>query len=170
MAFKMNYNRDSFPYKTDERVKDDLINIRKNERPTEQGKGPTKMDENKGYPKHGHDKGLTKTMENKGYPKVKPDYIDIDGDGNKTESMKNAAASKKGFSKTPYEKNKYSSSMPKHGAGHKMSSADEKRYNNLLNTLNKMNDPMSSNRGKSIVKELKRIKPGFNPEDHTMGQ
>ena len=43
MAFKMNYNRDSFPYKTDERVKDDLINIRKNERPTEQG--PTKMED-----------------------------------------------------------------------------------------------------------------------------
>ena len=64
MAFKMNYNRDSFPYKTDERVKDDLINIRKNERPTEQG--PTKMED--GY-----------TM------------------------------------KTPYEKNKYSSHMPKHG-------------------------------------------------------
>ena len=53
---------------------------------------------------------------------------------------------------------------------HKMSSADEKRYDNLLNTLNKMNDPMNSNRGKSIVKELKKLKPGFNPEDHTMGQ
>ena len=119
MAFKMNYNRDSFPYKTDERVKDDLINIRKNERPTEQG--PTKMED--GY-----------TM------------------------------------KTPYEKNKYSSHMPKHGADHKMSSADEKRYDNLLNTLNKMNDPMNSNRGKSILKELKKLKPGFNPEDHTMGQ
>ena len=150
MAFKMNREGFTFYTKTDERVKDDLINIRKNERPTEQG--PTKMDENKGY------------------PKVKPDYIDIDGDGNKTESMKDAAASKKGFSKTPYEKNKYSSHMPKHGADHKMSSADEKRYDNLLNTLNKMNDPMNSNRGKSILKELKKLKPGFNPEDHTMGQ
>tara|TARA_R100000988_G_scaffold98932_1_gene67460 strand:+ start:1484 stop:1915 length:432 start_codon:yes stop_codon:yes gene_type:complete len=122
--------------------------------------------------KHGHDKGPTR-MENQGYPKTiaKPDYPDIDGDGNTTESMKNAAAdkaelknkdkAKSSFTKTPYYK---------HGAGHKMSSADEKRYNNLLNTLNKMNDPMNSNRGKSIVKELKRIKPGFNPEDHTMGQ
>ena len=64
MAFKMNYNKDSFPYK-------------------------------EGYPKH-HDKGLTKTMENKGYPKTiakdkKPDFLDLDGDKNKNESMENAA-------------------------------------------------------------------------------
>ena len=230
MAFKM--NREGFTFYTKpegptmkhtnqfgkphpEKEEDDYINIRKNEPTTKQGNGPTKMD-----------KGYTR-MENKGYPKEKPDYIDIDGDGNKTESMKDAAASKKGFSKTPYEKNKlprlegkltkvekkvptgykpqtqmteeelaelkniknpqtikskkgfsktpyeknkYSSHMPKHGADHKMSSADEKRYDNLLNTLNKMNDPMNSNRGKSILKELKKLKPGFNPEDHTMGQ
>ena len=173
MAFKM--NREGFTFYTKpegptmkhtnqfgkphpEKEEDDYINIRKNEPTTKQGKGPTKMD-----------KGYTR-MENKGYPKAKPDYIDIDGDGNKTESMKDAAASKKGFSKTPYEKNKYSSHMPKHGADHKMSSADEKRYDNLLNTLNKMNDPMNSNRGKSILKELKKLKPGFNPEDHTVGQ
>ena len=118
MAFKM--NREGFTFYTKpegptmkhtnqfgkphpEKEEDDYINIRKNEPTTKQGKGPTKMD-----------KGYTR-MENKGYPKAKPDYIDIDGDGNKTESMKDAAASKKGFSKTPYEKNKYSSHMPKHG-------------------------------------------------------
>ena len=109
MAFKM--NREGFTFYTKpegptmkhtnqfgkphpEKEEDDYINIRKNEPTTKQGKGPTKMD-----------KGYTR-MENKGYPKAKPDYIDIDGDGKKTESMKDAAASKKGFSKTPYEKNK----------------------------------------------------------------
>ena len=162
MAFKMNYNRDSFPYKTDERVKDDLINIRKNERPTEQGKGPTKK-ENMGYPKYGkkHD-GPSFNAE------LRKEAMDPNTTMNK--SFKEKVLSSKGPTKKNMGYPKKNMGYPKHGAGHKMSSADEKRYNNLLNTLNKMNDPMNSNRGKSIVKELKRIKPGFNPEDHTMGQ
>jgi len=52
----------------------------------------------------------------------------------------------------------------------KLSPADEKRFDNLLGTLNKMADPINSNRGKSIVKELKRIKPDFDPEDYSVGQ
>jgi hypothetical protein len=51
-----------------------------------------------------------------------------------------------------------------------LSSADNKRFDNLINTLNKMNDPINSNRGKSIIKELKRLKPDFNPEDYSVGQ
>ena len=65
MAFKMNYNRDSFPFKNDERVKDDLINIRKNERPTEQG--PTKMEDGytmkTPYEKHGGTKPQSQMTE-----------------------------------------------------------------------------------------------------------
>jgi|TARA_R100000084_G_scaffold38278_1_gene15341 hypothetical protein len=119
MAFKMNYNRDSFPFKNDERVKDDLINIRKNERPTEQGKGPTKMNENKGYPKYGHDKGLTKTMENKGYP--------LKGDLNKDNVLSGYEAnrqskidesmnkSKDGPTKNKYSHNTMKTPYAKHG-------------------------------------------------------
>ena len=51
-----------------------------------------------------------------------------------------------------------------------LSPADNKRFDNLLGTLNKMNDPINSNRGKSIIKELKKIKPGFDLEDYTLGQ
>ena len=63
--------------------------------------------------KHGlskyDDTHMTKTI-------AKPDYIDIDGDGNKKEAMKDAAKNIKeqtpnvasNLTKTPYEKNKYS--------------------------------------------------------------
>jgi|TARA_R100000482_G_scaffold85580_1_gene34341 hypothetical protein len=138
MAFKM--NREGFTFYT------------------KPDKGPTMRD--KGYPKYSeHDKGLTKTMENKGYPKVKPDYIDIDGDGNKTESMKDAAASKKGFSKTPYEKNRYSSSMPKHKAGHEETTPqtvnpDKKRKQSIINKLKTLKDPVDSSEGKRLTNIL----------------
>tara|TARA_B100000424_G_scaffold34608_1_gene23380 strand:+ start:2128 stop:2784 length:657 start_codon:yes stop_codon:yes gene_type:complete len=51
-----------------------------------------------------------------------------------------------------------------------LSGPDKKRFNNLLDTLNKMNDPQNSNRAKTIVKELKKLKPDFDPADYTMGQ
>lgn len=97
MAFKM--NRDGFTFYT-------------------KPKGPTRH----------HEMGPTKMMENQGYPKTiaedeKPDFLDLDGDGNKKEAMKDAAENIKkqtpnvasNLKKTPYEKNKYSSHMPKHG-------------------------------------------------------
>ena len=58
--------------------------------------------------------------------------------------------------------------MPKQGSG--FMKKDPKIKKQLLDQLSKMKDPMNSNRGKSILKELKKLKPGFNPEDHTMGQ
>ena len=117
MAFKM--NRDGFTFYTKPKGHTKHHEM-----------GPTKTIENKGYPKYGHDKGPTKMMENKGYPKTiaKPDFLDADGDGHKEESMKKAFADKaskttkeqipnvtSNLKKTPYEKNKYSSHMPKHG-------------------------------------------------------
>mgnify|MGYP003124125792 CR=1 FL=1 len=59
MAFKMNYNKDTFPYK-------DM--------------GPTKHD----------DAHMTKTIAKD----KKPDFLDLDGDGNKNESMEDAASNK----------------------------------------------------------------------------
>ena len=70
-----------------------------------------------GLPKYGHDKGLTKYDDTHMTKTIaKPDYIDIDGDGNKKEAMKDAAKNIKeqtpnvasNLTKTPYEKNKYS--------------------------------------------------------------
>lgn len=49
-------------------------------------------------------------MKKKGYAKggaAKPDFLDIDGDGNKKESMKAAAASKKGMKKGGMAKKGY---------------------------------------------------------------
>ena len=115
MAFKM--NREGFTFYT------------KPTSPNTDKHSHAKMVD-KGYPKYGHDKGPTKMMENKGYPKTiaKPDFLDADGDGDKEESMKKAFADKaskttkkqtpnvaSNLKKTPYEKNKYSSHMPKHG-------------------------------------------------------
>ena len=166
MAFKM--NREGFTFYT------------KPKGPTKHHKmGPTKTMENKGYPKYGHDKGPTKMMEKKGYPKTiaedeKPDFLDLDGDGNKKEAMKDAAENIKkqtpnvasNLTKTPYEKNKYSSSMPKHGAGHTISDADKKRKEVLIEKLNKMSDPMDSNQGKATLKAIKRIDPNFDAETY----
>ena len=141
MAFKM--NRDGFTFYT-------------------KPKGPTRH----------HEMGPTKMMENQGYPKTiaKPDYIDIDGDGNKNESMKDAAAdkdkTKSNLTKTPYEKNKYSSSMPKHGPDHTISDADKKRKEVLIEKLNKMSDPMDSNQGKATLKAIKKIDPNFDAETY----
>jgi len=50
----------------------------------------SKADGGKGNPNKMH-----KTMYNSPAKAAKPDYIDLDGDGNKTESMKKAAADKK---------------------------------------------------------------------------
>jgi hypothetical protein len=131
MAFKMNYNRDSFPYKTDERVKDDLINIRKNERPTEQGKGPTKK-ENMGYPKYGkkHDGPSFNAQ-------LRKEAMDPDTTMN--EDFKEKVLSSN-------TKNKYSSHMPKHVAGHE--NGDD----------NKKTKPG----GKLVSKVTKKLKTGLH--------
>jgi hypothetical protein len=60
------------------------------------------MMKKKGYAKGG--------MKKKGYAAggaAKPDFLDIDGDGNKKESMKAAAASKKGMKKGGMAKKGY---------------------------------------------------------------
>jgi len=60
------------------------------------------MMKKKGYAKGG--------MKKKGYAAggaAKPDFLDIDGDGNKTESMKAAAGSKKGMKKGGMAKKGY---------------------------------------------------------------
>ena len=107
MAFKMNYNRDSFPYKD--------MGLTKQSRygrgPTKQGRydnGPTMRDD--GYPKYNHDRGFSRysdTHMSKAIAKAKPDFFDADGDGDKKEPMKKAFEDKKNDGppmRTPYEK------------------------------------------------------------------
>lgn len=47
------------------------------------------------------EKSSVKKMYHSPKKAAKPDYIDIDGDGNKTESMKEAASSMKMYGKSP---------------------------------------------------------------------
>ena len=70
------------------------------------------MMKKKGYAKGGmKKKGYAKGgMKKKGYAAggaAKPDFLDLDKDGNKTESMKSAAASKKGMKKGGMAKKGY---------------------------------------------------------------
>ena len=70
------------------------------------------MMKKKGYAKGGmKKKGYAKGgMKKKGYAAggaAKPDFLDIDGDGNKTESMKAASADKKGMAKGGMKKKAY---------------------------------------------------------------
>jgi|TARA_Y100000033_G_scaffold12619_1_gene11682 hypothetical protein len=79
----------------------------------------SKADGGKGNPNKMH-----KTMYNSPAKAAKPDYIDLDGDGNKTESMKKAAADKKAAPTKMYGKK--SATKMKHGdkpmkMGHKSS-------------------------------------------------
>ena len=46
--------------------------------------------------------------------------------------------------------------------------ADKKRKKVLLAKLDSMKDPMNSNQGKTVLKEIKKIDPGFNPESITL--
>mgnify|MGYP003137977327 CR=1 FL=1 len=49
-----------------------------------------------------------------------------------------------------------------------LSEADKKRKKALLARLDKMSDPIDSNQGKSILKEIKKIDPNFNPDNITL--
>lgn len=46
--------------------------------------------------------------------------------------------------------------------------ADKKRKKVLLAKLDSMEDPMNSNQGKTVLKEIKKIDPGFDPESITL--
>ena len=132
--------------------------------------------------KYSDDKGLSKysdTHMSKTIAKAKPDFLDADGDGNKKESMKKAIADAassgtneaitekvSNLTKTPYEKNKYSSHMPKHGSGRTISNADKKRMDVLIEKLNKMSDPIDSNQAKATLKAIKKIDPNFDAETY----
>tara|TARA_R100001440_G_scaffold34259_1_gene53238 strand:+ start:1995 stop:2489 length:495 start_codon:yes stop_codon:yes gene_type:complete len=142
--------------------------------------------------KYSHDEGLSKYSDTHMSKTIaKPDYLDFDGDGDEKETMKKAlktAASsgeKEAFTekvsktikeqtpnvtsnlkKTPYEKNKYSSHMPKHGSGRTISNADKKRMDVLIEKLNKMSDPIESNQGKATLKAIKKIDPNFDAETY----
>ena len=166
MAFKMNragftfYTKpkgptmkhtDQFGKPHPEKEEDDYINIRKNEPPTKQGKGPTKK-ENMGYPKYGkkHD-GPSFNAE------LRKEAMDPNTTMN--EGFKDKVLSSKG----PTKKNM---GYPKHSAGHTISDADKKRKEVLIEKLNKMSDPMDSNQGKATLKAIKKIDPNFDAETY----
>jgi len=133
----------------------------------------TKYSDDKGLSKYS-DTHMSKTM-------AKPDYLDFDKDGNEKEPMKKAIEDKKdnkGFAneasktikeqtpnvgsnlkKTPYEKNKYSSHMPKHKAGREETTPqtvnpDKKRKQSIINKLKTLKDPVDSSEGKRLTKIL----------------
>ena len=141
---------------------------------------------NHGLPKYGHDKGPTKYDDTHmtRYKSHATLQGDLDKDGKLSDYEANRQSkidesrnkSKDGPTKnkyshntmrTPYEKNKYSSShMSKHGGDHPISDADKKRKEVLIEKLNKMSDPMDSNQGKATLKAIKKIDPNFDAETY----
>jgi len=102
---------------------------------------------------------------------AKPDYIDLDGDGNKTESMKQAAADKKAGGpkmKSPMEAGHEDSPME---AGHEDSPAKKVKYFGQQTTQGEIDEVMSHNKkyhtdpkreGNKLSNEV--VKPGH--KDH----
>tara|TARA_R100000084_G_C4602152_1_gene123794 strand:+ start:74 stop:610 length:537 start_codon:yes stop_codon:yes gene_type:complete len=98
----------------------------------------SKADGGKGNPNKMH-----KTMYNSPAKAAKPDYIDLDGDGNKTESMKKAAADKKAAPTKMYGKK--SATKMKHGSGPKterQANMDKERALNKRGSELGAKDPM----------------------------
>ena len=135
--------------------------------------------------KYSHDEGLSKYSDTHMSKTIaKPDYLDFDGDGDEKETMKEAlktaasSGAKKAFAekasktikeqtpnvtsnlkKTPYEKNKYSSHMPKHKAGREETTPqtvnpDKKRKQSIINKLKTLKDPVDSPEGKRLTNIL----------------
>ncbi len=109
-----------------------------------------------------HD-GAMKKMHDSAMKAMKAPMKKMEGAMKAMDGAMKAMSPKKAMDKSPTK-----AMSPKKKA--ELSGPDKKRFDNLLNTLNKMNDPQNSNRAKTIVKELKKLKPGFDPADYTMGQ